>query len=202
MALAAGAALAGIAAAPAAAATTPLTFACQATPPVGGAQTFEVASGVHATAPASVTAGSTFRVSLAPTTMTVPGSVSGYTVKNISNIKLSMPVPANSTLVGQSLSGGSGLGSGTPSVSASGGTVTMTVPGPINGGATFTLPTVNLDLKAGAAGSSITTQLAGSSYSSPGLTFTAKVPIIFVTVNVPTACYPSPNPVLSTTAVG
>ncbi|MEU2156194.1 cyclase [Streptomyces sp. NPDC019396] len=201
VALAAGAALVGIAVAPASAATTPLAFACQATPPIGGAQTFEVASGVDATAPASVAAGSAFRVSLAPTTMTVPGSVSGYTVKNINNIKLSMPVPANSTLTGQSLSGGSGLGSGTPSVAVSGGAVTMTVPGPINGGATFTLPTVNLDLQAGAAGTSITTQLAGTSYASPGLTFTAKVPVVFVTINVPTSCYPAPNPVLSTTTV-
>ncbi|MFE7777048.1 cyclase [Streptomyces sp. NPDC057445] len=201
MALAAGLALAGMAVGPASAAETPLTFGCQATPPIGGAQNFDVGTGVNATAPESVASGSDFKVTLAPSAITVPGSVNGYTVKTISNIKLSMPVPANATLTGKSLSGGSGIGSGVPSIAVSGNTVVMTVPGPIKGGSTFTLPAVNLDLKAGAAGTAVTTQLAGSSHSDPGLTFTASVTVVFFPVSVPTSCYPSPNPVLSTTTV-
>ncbi|MFE3498100.1 cyclase [Streptomyces sp. NPDC059175] len=201
MALAAGLALVGLSVAPASAAPTPLTFACQANPPVGGAQTFDVSSGVSGTAPASVASGEDFEATLAPAPITVPGSVSGYAVRNISNIKLTMPVPAHATLTGASLFGGSGLGSGVPSLAVSGGDIIMTVPGPISGGSTFTLPSVNLDLKAGAPGSSITVQLAGTSYASPGLTFNASVTVIFFPVSVPTSCFPSPNPVLSTTTV-
>ncbi|WP_311137552.1 hypothetical protein [Streptomyces sp. I6] len=83
----------------------------------------------------------------------------------------------------------------------SGGEIVMSVPGPIGGGKTFTLPALDLDLTAGTSGSAIETRLSGTSYSSPGLTFTASVPILFVTVSVPTSCYPSPNPVLTSTAV-
>lgn len=198
---AAGLALAGLLASPASAAGTSLNLACQAKPPIGSAQTFNLAAGVDATAPSSVASGSSFNITLATEQMTVPGSVSGYTVKSIKNIVLKAPVPAGATLNGVSLSGGSGTGSGSPSVAVSGGQIVMTVPGPINGGATFTLPALTLALTAGASGSTVQTQLAGTSYSNPGLTFTASVPILFTTVSVPTSCYPSPNPVLSTTTV-
>ncbi|MEY9964922.1 dehydratase [Streptacidiphilus sp. MAP12-16] len=201
MALAAGLALVGLAVGPASAADTPVTLACQATPPVGSAQTFSLSAGVNATAPASVVTGSEFSVALAPDALTVPSAVSGYTVNSISNLQLTVPVPANATLNGESLSGGSGYGSGTPSVAVSGGNIVVTVPGPIAGGSTFTLPQLNLDLTAGASGTTVQTQLTGSSYSSPGLTFTASVPVFFFTVSVPTACYPSPSPVLSSTSV-
>ncbi|MFJ3233962.1 cyclase [Streptomyces sp. NPDC086787] len=201
VALAGGLALAALSMGPASAADASINFACQAKPPIGSAQTFTLAAGVNATAPATVASGSSFSVSLATQQMTVPGSVSGYTVKSIKNIVLKAPVPANATLTGTTLSGGSGIGSGTPTVAVSGGQIVMTVPGPINGGASFTLPTLNLALTAGASGSVVSTQLAGSSYSSPGLTFTATVPILFTNISVPTSCYPSPNPVLSSTSI-
>lgn len=199
--LAGGLALAGLAVAPASAADTSLSIACQATPPIGSAQDFTLAEGVNATAPASVAAGSSFTVSLAPDALTVPSSVSGYTVKSIGSVKLTVPVPANATLTKETLSGGSGLGSGTPGVAVSGGNIVLTVPGPIGGGSTFTFPAITLTLTAGASGKTVTTQLGGSSYSSPGLTFTASVPILFFTASVPTACYPSSSPVLSSTSI-
>ncbi len=199
--VAAGLAAAGLAAGPASAAVVPVTMDCQATPPVGSAQTFTLSAGVDGTAPTSVASGSAFTVTLAPTSMTVPSSVNGYTVKSISNLKLTIPVPANATLTGESLSGGSGYGSGTPSVSASGGNLVATVPGPIAGGSTFTLPALTLDLTAGGSGSTVTTQLAGTSYSNPGLTFSASVQASILTLTVPTACYPSPNPTLTTTTI-
>ncbi|MEU8589431.1 cyclase [Streptomyces sp. NPDC048664] len=201
VAAAAGLALTGLLAGPASAAGTSLTFACQAKPPIGSAQTFSLAAGVDATAPATVASGSAFTVSLATQPMTVPGSVSGFTVKSIKNIVLKAPVPAGATLNGVSLSGGSGTGAGTPGVTVSGGQMVMTVPGPISGGATFTLPALNLALTAGPSGGTVRTQLSGTDYNNPGLTFTATVPILFTNVSVPTSCYPSPNPVLSTTTV-
>ena len=54
--------------------------------------------------------------------------------------------------------------------------MTATVPGPIAGGSTFTLPTLTLNLTAGSSGSTTPGALAGTSYSDPGLTFTAVVP--------------------------
>ncbi|MFE9256215.1 cyclase [Streptomyces sp. NPDC006879] len=194
-------ALVGLALGPASAAETPVDFDCQAKPPIGSAQTLTLGAGVDASAPETVAAGGSFDVTLSAAPMTVPGSVGGYTVKTIKNIKLSAPVPAHATLTGQSLSGGSGIGSGTPSVNVVGDSIVMTVPGPISGGRTFTLPTLRLGLRAGAAGDTVQTRLAGSSYGDPGLTFTATVPIVFVTVNVPTSCYPDPSPVLSSTSI-
>ncbi|MCH0564807.1 MULTISPECIES: cyclase [unclassified Streptomyces] len=194
-------ALVGLAAAPSAAAETPLTFDCQAKPPIVSAQTFDLGAGVEATAPDSVPSGSAFSVALAPAPLTVPGSVNGYTVKAIKDIKLRAVMPTNATLTDESLSGGSGTGSGTPSVAVSGGEIVMTVPGPISGGSTFTLPTLTLDLVAGAPGGTVTTRIAGTSYDNPGLTFTARVPILFFTADVPTSCFSSPSPVLSSTAV-
>ncbi|WP_198045388.1 cyclase [Kitasatospora mediocidica] len=199
--LATGVLLGLLAANPAAAQDAPLPLQCQASPPIIAAQTFSLDEGVTANAPSSVTAGSTFAVSIAPDALTVPVSVSGYTVNSISGLTLTMPIPTNATLNGVTLSGGSGLGSGTPNVSENGTTIVLNVPGPIAGGSSFTLPKVTLDLTAGASGTTIDTRLAGSSYADPGLTFTASVPFWLFTLSVPTACYPSPNPVLSSTTV-
>ncbi|WP_267245625.1 cyclase [Streptomyces sp. PR69] len=202
MAAAGAMALLGLALGPAAAAGADLNLDCQATPPVGSAQTFSLGASVDATAPDTVPSGDAFSVALAVDPMTVPTSVSGYTVKSIQDITLKAPVPAHATLTGTHLSGGSGIDSGTPEVTVEGDEIVMTVPGPISGGRTFTLPTLTLDLTAGASGNTVETRLAGTGYGDPGLTFTARVPVVFVTVSVPTACYPSPNPVLSSTAIG
>ncbi|MFE3636148.1 cyclase [Streptomyces cellostaticus] len=191
----------GLTMTPASAAGTPIAFDCQARPPIVPAQTFDLSAGVDATAPDSVPSGSDFAVTLTPAPLTVPGSVNGYAVKSIKDIRLRAVVPANATVTGERLSGGSGIGSGTPHVAISGGDIVMTVPGPINGGSTFTLPVLTLDLVAGAPGGAIDTRLAGTSYGDPGLSFTARVPILFFTADVPTSCYSSPNPVLSSTTV-
>lgn len=155
---------------------------------------------VDTTAPATVAPGGSLTDVLAPGPITVPTSADGYTITQIQDITLTVPVPANSSYVSASLSGGSGLGSGTPSVAENNNAVTVTVPGPIAGGATFTLPTLTLNLTAGSSGS-IVTQLAGTSYSDPGLTFTAVVSVFGFPVNAATVGYPDPNPVLATTTI-
>ncbi|GAA2468996.1 cyclase [Streptomyces thermolineatus] len=202
LALIGGLAAVGLTASPASAAVVPVDLACRATPPIGSAQDLSIGANVDGTAPATVPSGSGFTAKLAPEAMTVPGTVGDYTVKSLSNLKLTVPVPANATLNGASLSGGSGLGSGTPTVATSGSNVVVTVPGPITGGSSFTLPSLSLDLTAGAAGNTVQTRIAGTGYSDPGLTFTAAVKASILTVNVPTACYPSPSPVLTSTAIG
>ncbi|GAB2448499.1 hypothetical protein GCM10027262_72000 [Nocardia tengchongensis] len=113
---------------------------------------------------------------------------------NISNLKMTFPTPANSTLVSATASGGSVAGT----VSTSGGNVVLTVPGPIAGGTSFTPPAVTINVTAGSPGTSITSQYAGTSFANPGMTMTTKVAFIG---NVATACYPNPSPTLTTTTV-
>ncbi|RMI30691.1 hypothetical protein EBN03_21080 [Nocardia stercoris] len=83
-------------------------------------------------------------------------------------------------------------------VAISGGNVVLTVPGPIAGGTSFTPPAVTMNVTAGAAGTSITSKYAGTSYSNPGMTMTTNIAFFG---GVATACYPNPSPTLTTTTV-
>ncbi|KAA2266088.1 cyclase [Solihabitans fulvus] len=184
----------------ASAAVQTITFQLRASA-VGQTSTFTFTQDVDASAPATVTAGGALTVTLTPGPNTVPTSAGGYTVNNIRGLSLSLPVPANSTYVSASLSGGSGLGSAAPSVSLQSGNIVLKVPGPIAGGAHFQLPAVSIHLTAGTSGT-IATKLGGTSYDNPGLSFTANVHVLFFNVDAPSAGYPSPNPVLTTTTIG
>jgi dehydratase len=182
-------------------AATSVNWSCQGTV-AGVAQTSSMTTSVDGTTvpTGSVTAGSPLAITLIPGASSVPASASGFTVQNISNLKMLIPVPANSTFVSTSISGGSVPG-GAPSVALVGSNVVLTVPGPINGGTSFTPPAVTINVTANAPGT-ITSKYAGTSYSSPGMTMTTRVtvPIIGGT-NVATSCYPNPSPTLTTTNV-
>lgn len=156
---------------------------------------------VSGSAPSTVASGAAFSVSLSVGSITVPTSASGYSIQHIQNIDLKIPVPSDSTYVSSSLSGGSDFGGGTPSVSESSGVVNIAIPGPIAAGQTFTLPTLTLDLTAGASGGTVTSTLAGTSYSDPGLTFTAVISVLFFSVNAATVGYPTSSPALTTTTI-
>jgi dehydratase len=181
-------------------AATAVTYNLQASA-VGQTATLTLSVQVTGSAPSSVASGANFSVALSVGSITVPTSASGYTIKQLQNIDLKLPVPANSTYLSSSLSGGSNFGSGTPTVSVSSGVATIAVPGPIAAGTTFTLPTLTLGLTAGASGSTINTSLYGTSYSDPGLTFTAVLNVLFFTVNASTVGYPAANPTLTSTSV-
>lgn len=199
MPVAAGVALIGLAAGPASAADTPLTFDCQATPPGGSPQPSTLDAGINGAAPASVTSGSAFQATLTPDPLTIATTSNGFTVNSISDLRLSVAVPSGATLTGESLSGGSGVPGAT--VAVSGGDIVVSVPGPIAGGATITLPTLTLDLTAGASGGSVQTQVAGTGYTDPGLTFTSNVTVNLTTADVPSACYVPNSPALTTSTV-
>ena len=181
-------------------AATAVTYNLQGTA-VGQTANFTVTAQAGGSAPSTVAAGATFSAALSVGSIHVPTSAGSYTLKQIQNIDLKLPVPAHSTYVSSSLSGGSNYGSGKPSVSQSGGVVTIVIPGPIAAGTTFTLPTLTLGLKAGASGSTINTTLSGTSYSNPGLTFTAVINVLFFTVNASVVGYPTTSPVLTSTKV-
>lgn len=182
------------------AASTAVTYDCQASA-VGQTGTFTVNASVTASAPSTVAADSALAITESVGSITVPTSADGYTVKQIKGIKLEVPVPANSTYDSASLAGGSNYGSGTPSVSEASGVITISIPGPISAGTTFTLPTLTLNLTSGSSGT-ITSSLSGTSYSSPGLTFTAVLSVIGISVNASAVGYPSTTPSLTSTTIG
>lgn len=181
------------------AATTTVTYDIQSSA-AGQTADSTLSVSVDAEAPATVAPGGALTITLTPGSITVPSSADGYTIEDIQDITLSVPVPANSTYDSASLSGGSGYGSGTPTVAESNGVVTATVPGPVDGGASFTLPELTLNLTAASSGT-IDTTLSGTSYSSPGLTFTAVVSVLGFPVDAATVGYPDPSPVLATTTI-
>lgn len=190
---------ASVVAAPTAAAATDILYDCAADTPLG-TENATLNQTVDATAPASVAPGGALDIVVDPAQNEVPTEVSGYTVKNVHTFTLKVPVPTNATLTGVDLTGGSGLGS-TPAWSESGGVITVTFAGPIAGGSTFELPTITAHLTAGASGA-IDSTLYGTSYDDPGLTFTTVVETFFGDISAPTSCFPNPNPVLTSTAIG
>ncbi|HEY3503628.1 MAG TPA: cyclodehydratase [Actinocatenispora sp.] len=184
---------------PASAATQTVAYQFRASA-VGQTGTGTLNQDVDATAPATAAPGSAVSVVVDPAPNTVPTSASGYAVKDIKDVKILLPVPVNASYVSASVSGGSNLG-GTPTVGLDGTDVVLSVPGPIAGGSAFELPTITLDLTAGASGS-LDVRLGGTSYDDPGLTFTADVVVLGIPVGAAAVGYPDPNPTLSTTTIG
>ncbi|MBB4904680.1 cyclase [Actinophytocola algeriensis] len=184
--------------APTASAATDIVYDCQADTPLG-TENLALNQTVDATAPATVAPGGALDIVVDPAPNQVPSEAAGYTVKNVNTFTLKVPVPANATLTGVDLTGGSGLGSD-PTWTESGGVVTVSFAGPIAGGATFELPTITAHLTAGASGA-IDASLYGTSYDDPGLTFTAVVGTFIGDISAPTSCFPNPNPVLTSTTI-
>jgi len=163
----------------------------------GVGQTSSMTTSVTGAAPSSVTAGSPVAITLTPGSSTVPSTVlTIFTVTDIKDLKMIIPVPANSTYVSASTSGGSYPG---PAASTAlvGSNVVLTVPGPIPGGSTFTPPAVTVNVTATNPGSVIS-KYAGTSYTDPGMTMTTDVAGIGA---IATACYPNPSPTLTSTTV-
>lgn len=184
---------------PAQAAEVTVTESCRAQPPLIGTQYFDQSLTTDVAAPATVAPNTNLDIVVTTAPQTLPGEVNGYTVKEVKNLKAKFPIPANSTFVGATLTGGNVPGPA-PTFAVVGNDVVVSVAGPIPGGATFQIPVVTATLKSGASGT-IETRLGGTSYDAPGITFTAVVTIGF-NVNVPVACYPNPSPILTTTTIG
>ncbi|WP_216216196.1 cyclase [Amycolatopsis aidingensis] len=185
---------------PATAESFDITFDCRADAPIVGPQQVSLSQATEVTAPATVAPGGELDVVVDPAPNTVPAEVSGYTVKEVKDFALEIPIPANSTYVDAVLSGGSGIGDTPPVIEVADGVATVSFPGPIAGGAEFELPTVTATLAAGESGT-IETRLGGTSYDDPGLTFTAVATVGFIDIEAPTVCFPNPSPTLSTTTI-
>ncbi len=182
---------------------TPLTLSCQTPNPLGPANISAFPTGVTTVVPATAAQGANFGVQMTADPMNIPTSGGGYPIVRLSNLVIRFDVPAGSSFVSATLSGGSSLGSGTPTVAESGGQIVMTVPGPLAPGSTAVLPTVNATMQAtGSVGSTISARLAGTGYSDPGITFTSVVKVLFSNISANSSCYvPGTNPVLATTEI-
>jgi len=182
---------------------TAIAATCQGSA-VGQTQTSALSTGVAILVPPTATQGSTFQAKLTADPIIVPTTGGGYAISNLNTVKVRFDVPAGATFVSASLSGGSNLGSGVPSVALSGSQVVLSIPGNLAPGTTATLPTVTATFTAsGAVNTALPWKLSGTSYGSPGITFTARVsgvPLLG-SINVATSCYGSPNPVLATTTI-
>lgn len=186
-------------ASPAAAATFEHNFDCAGDSPLG-TQYFSLQQTTDITAPATVAPNSAFDIVIDPAPNTAPTDVNGYTVERIENIDLKIPVPPNSTLTGTELSGGENLGPNPPAITVDGRVATLHIDGPIGGGEAYELPTVTAHLTSADSGV-IETRLHGTSYDDPGLTLDATVSTFFGDTQVPSRCYPNPNPALTTTTI-
>ncbi|WP_350278573.1 hypothetical protein [Kribbella sp. HUAS MG21] len=185
---------------PAAAHARPVaSYACRADTKFGR-HTVSLRQAVDAQAPATVRPNSRFTIAVRLQPGTLPGEVKGFKLKEVRDLTLRLPVPANSSYLGARLTGGSGLNS-TPTVHLDGTVAVVKVAGPIPGGATYQLPTLSIRLKSGRRGTAIETRLKGSSYEDPGLTLQAKIKWKFLTTTAPVTCYPNPNPALTRTLV-
>ena len=161
-------------------------------------------TGATVLAPTTVAAGSDFDVELTPDPMAVPTSGGGYPIGYVANVQYRFNVPTGATFVGATYSGGSNLGSGTPSVALSGGKVVLTVPGTLAAGVSANFPKVTVTFQAaGAAGTSLGFAYAGTSYGDPALTFQTRVNNIPILGSVTSTsnCYAATNPILATTVI-
>ena len=174
-------------------------FACRADTKFGK-HTVSLRQGVDAQAPVTVPANTRFTIAVHAQQGTLPTEIKGFKLQEVRDLTLRIPVPANAAYLSATLIGGSGLNS-SPAVQLEGNTAVVKVAGPIPGGATFQLPTLSIRLKSGHAGSAIETKLKGTSYDDPGLTLTAKIKWKFISTTAPVACYPNPNPALTTTSI-
>lgn len=187
-----------LAAAPASAAEQTVPYDCQATTGFGNTPaTFDRT--VDATAPETVAVGDQFAVSIITAPATVPTTASGLPVNHVRNFRASYPIPAHTTLVSATLSGGDGL-NGEPVVSVVGSNVVVTLDSTIAAGSTYTMPTLTLNLQAAEAGT-VEVKLGGTSYADPGLFFIAQINFLGSGLDAWTSCFPSPNPVLATTTI-
>jgi len=161
-------------------------------------------TGVTTEYPEQVAVGESFEVKLTANPIVVPTEGGGYPISYLRNVRVRFAVPAGTSFVGATSSGGANLGSGTPTVTQSGGIVTLTVPGDLAPGTTAVLPTITATLQAtGAPGTTIAPRLFGNSYDNFSIAFVARVTNVpfLGAVNANTQCYSPANPVLATITI-
>ncbi|TDC04025.1 cyclodehydratase [Nonomuraea longispora] len=180
--------------------TTPVSLACQADWPFDGIA-FTTSQTITSNTPTSVQRLSTFTGTGTSAPYTVPTEVSGAPITELRDFTLSLQFTGPAAVTGASLSGGSNIGSGVPTVTTTTNSVTLKVPGPLTAGTTVTLPQIRINATAGNTTGTVQMKVKGTSYADPGLRVTAVVPFDPDPIIAPSGCYPSPSPVLASIAV-
>ena len=135
----------------------------------------------------------------------MPTSGGGFRISYIASVHFRYTVPAGTTFLGTTLSGGSILGTGTPVVQEVNGEIQLFVPGSLAAGVTANFPKITAEFQAtGSPGSTIETQYAGTGYGDASLVFSTRVtnvPLLGSTTTT-SYCYADvTNPILSTTLI-
>lgn len=183
--------------------TTLSTLDCQGTA-MGESATVSIPTTARVEAPRTVASGSNADISISLGTFTVPktvlvGSYGNQTVSSMTDVTIAVVVPAEAAIQAFSATGGT---VGEPYVTERAGTVSVYVAGPMYGGSQITLPTLELTLKAvGAVGTIVGPRFSGSTYADPTATLTTSITASVGSASVPTRCFMSPNPLLSSTLV-
>jgi len=181
--------------------TVAVTDNCQVDAPLTGAP-FTLSTTFDGSAASTALPGAIVTGSGSAEPWTVPSDIDGNTVTEVDNFAVSLVVSSNATVQNVTLSGGSNLGTGTPSITRNGNEVTLNVPGPLTPGSIITLPTINFTFKAGSSAGAITTQLAGSGYSDPGTTVTGLMDQTDgSTVTGTVSCFPTTTSTLTSTTI-
>jgi len=183
-----------------AATTVPVIESCQVAPPLTGTP-WTVSTTFVGTAPTSTTKNSVFVASGGSQPWTVPSDVNGSPVTEVIDYELDLVISSNATVLNATASGGSNLGSGTPSVTRNGNIATLRIPGPLTPGSIVELPTVNFTIRAGAVAGTVTTTLGGASYSEPGVRLVGTVVTGESPITSPAACFPPDSVTLTQTVV-
>lgn len=184
--------------------TSTTNLSCQASTPLGPQATSQDLT-LTTTHPNYAWAGTNFTLSAAsdPSTGLPSDLGSGATAIHYRDFFAIIPIPAHTTHVSTTLTGGFGP-LGTPTVTYIPGPparVRVDIPGPIPPLTPFQFPTINVTLTALASGigTNVEPKLFGTSFTNPGfgLTVRANLPV-FGTSDLPTTCYPpAPPPIAS-----
>ena len=154
--------------------------------------TFPQNASVNVEAPATVAAGSTFNITVAPGEFIVPTDVQGNALTAIQGFTIRFPLSPNVQFVDSVMSAGINMGPGYPSLKIEGGFMVYRVPGPFVPGSTVQMPKNRLTFTAtGPVGSTIQTKMATLSNQA-----------VFGLGAVDDVCYPdNPNLVFWTTTI-
>ena len=122
--------------------------------------TFPQSASVNVEAPATVSAGQTFNITVAPGSFNVPTDVQGTALTAIQAFTIRFPLSPNVQFVDSVMSAGINMGPGYPSLTVEGDSMVYRVPGPFVPGSTVQMPKNRLTLKAtGPVGSTIQTKM-------------------------------------------
>ena len=185
----------------------PVPMDCVATAPVVGEVPVTQDIALTTSAPNKAEAGEQFDIFSQPDAATAPGSVQGFSINNIRQFEVRIPLPPNATRVNEAIVGGTGFGYGSANIvwDAGNSRWVFTITGPIAGGANFQFPQIRIGVQAtGAPGSTIEPRLGGNSKTNFGfsLIVNANLPAPIGTTDIPTACWPKqPNPAFSSTQI-